>query len=410
MNVFYAVYVLLVFCIPLFLGYAFLRLWLRYTRSKFVAKQNYTLLELKLPKEITKSPAAMEIFFTALFQTGAASYLETYIDGKVRPSFSLELVSLEGKVHFYIYTRSAWKNIIETQIYAQYPNVEVHEVEDYTHIIDHGKEMVMWGTYFKKKKEDVYPIKTYIDYGLDENPKEEFKIDPFTSVLEYLGSLHQNEYGWIQIIIQAHKQEGWKEGRVLQGPSREWKEEVKAEVQKIRKETTESTDKEAKGRPNPTKAQQEVMMVLERNLAKFPFECCIRGIYIAHEDIFNNHLGISGLIGSFRQYSSDHLNSISLGWFTDHDDFGKDMVKLFGWISPFKNTMRRRRNRMEQHMLDAYKERGAFEPPFMDHHEPFIMTTEELATIFHFPGEVAGTPSFDRLPAKKADAPANLPI
>jgi hypothetical protein len=39
-----------------------------------------------------------------------------------------------------------------------------------------------------------------------------------------------------------------------------------------------------------------------------------------------------------------------------------------------------------------------------------ILNTEELATIFHFPGQVAGTPTLERVPSKKAEAPSNLPI
>jgi len=41
---------------------------------------------------------------------------------------------------------------------------------------------------------------------------------------------------------------------------------------------------------------------------------------------------------------------------------------------------------------------------------PFIMNTEELATIYHFPGEVSKTPSLSRISAKKAEPPTNLPI
>ncbi len=38
------------------------------------------------------------------------------------------------------------------------------------------------------------------------------------------------------------------------------------------------------------------------------------------------------------------------------------------------------------------------------------MTTEELATIFHIPGKVASTPTLARIPSKRSEAPANLPI
>jgi hypothetical protein len=59
-------------------------------------------------------------------------------------------------------------------------------------------------------------------------------------------------------------------------------------------------------------------------------------------------------------------------------------------------------------MLDAYKRRAYFYKPFKKSH--FVMNTEELATIYHFPGGVAATPTFSRIGSKKAEAPSNLPI
>ena len=63
-------------------------------------------------------------------------------------------------------------------------------------------------------------------------------------------------------------------------------------------------------------------------------------------------------------------------------------------------------------MLEAYKRRSFFNTPFKNfHNNPFILTTEEVATLFHFPSAmVAATPTLARLPSKKAEAPANLPI
>jgi hypothetical protein len=423
LPILYSIYILAAFFIPVFFLFAFVRVWLQYVRAHFILKNPGVLLELKLPKDITKSPAAMEVFFTALFQTGAASHLETYWSGKVRPVFSLEMVSIEGKVRFFIYCRKAFRNIVESQIYAQYPTVEIHEVPDYTDLVEHNQDnLVMWGTYFIKKEDQVYPIKTYVDYGMEAPIKEEYQIDPMTSVLEYLGSLREGEYAWIQILIRAHKSEGFQEGRFLQEKKEKWNKDVKAAIKKI-KEGSKSGDEEKGSFQRLTKAEQETITSMERNLSKFPFDCVIRAFYIAKEDIFNGNLGITGLIGSFRQYSSAHMNNIGLGWFTDHEDFGKDMLTLFGWFPPFRNMMRRRRDKMEQSMLQSYKDRVAFDSPFMPAHLPFIftkddpkkylpfvMTTEELATIFHFPGNVAATPTFDRILAKKAEAPSNLPI
>ena len=384
---------------PIAFGTIFVNLWMRYIRTEYIIKEGSVLLEIKLPKETMKSPLAMEIFFTSLYQTGSATYIDTYWKGKVRPWFSLELVSVEGKVKFFIWTVKKYRNLVESQLYAQYPNVEIQEAEDYMAWIHHPDpvNMPMWATYFKFTKKAVYPIKTYVDYGLLEDPKEEFKIDPMTSVLEFLGSMTKGEHIWIQIIIQAHRSLKLKDG-VLFAQS-DWKNEAREEIEKIREESViETKGSEFPGMPNPTKGQQNTIAALERSISKFPFETAIRGCYISTKEAFNP-ISITGLIGTFRQYSSnDDVNGFKLGWFTDFD-------------YPWQDFRRIRRTQDEKEMLEAFKLRSFFQPPFKNFHQtPLILNTEELATIFHLPGSVAATPSFERIPSKRVQAPANLPI
>src|SRR3989344_2730348 len=44
----------------------------------------------------------------------------------------LEIASIDGQVHFYIRTPSRIRGLIETQMYAQYPQSQVKVAEDYT--------------------------------------------------------------------------------------------------------------------------------------------------------------------------------------------------------------------------------------------------------------------------------------
>ncbi|MSU55345.1 MAG: hypothetical protein EXS46_02275 [Candidatus Taylorbacteria bacterium] len=385
---------------PLALGAMFIGGWMRYIRTDYINKAGSVLLEVRIPKETMKSPLAMELFFTSLFQTGSATYIQTYWNGNVRPWFSFEIVSTGGQIKFYIWSFKKFRNLIESQIYAQYPNVEIHESEDYMSWVPHEPDPVnipMWATYFKFSKASVYPIKTYVDYGLHEDPKEEFKIDPMTSVLEYLGSMRKGENVWIQILIQAHRGVKLKDGVLF--AKGDWKEKARHEIEKIREESVmEKEGSEFPGMPNPTKGQQNTIAAIEKSVSKFPFDACIRGCYIATKETFNN-IGITGLIGSFRQYSSnDDLNGFKLGWFTDYD-------------YPWQDFRRIRRTRAEKEMMEAFKLRSFFQPPFKNFEQvPIILNTEELATIFHFPGSVAATPSLERIASKRSQAPSNLPI
>jgi hypothetical protein len=418
---------------PFILFYTLFIIRFRWLQLKFVEAQKTCLLEIKLPKEITKSPAAMEIFFSYLSQSGAGGYAEAYLDGKTWPWFSCELVSIGGEVKFFIWCSQAkFKNIIEAQLYAQFPNIEIFEAkEDYTKYIPYDTEKyIMHGTQWALTQKDVFPIKTYIDYGLDKDQKDEYKIDPMTSVLEYLGSLKKGENVWIQILAQKYEAKGWKQGSIkvakdpkkanwflkicikLFGSSRSLSDEVKEEIEAIKaKAIVEIPGKEASFKmPNPTKGQQEVIAALERSATKTTFECMIRSIYIAEKASFTP-ISIGGMMGGMRQYGSANLNGFKPGFITDMSDNYKDIVKFFFpfWTKHMNKKIAKKKNKI----FHAYKLRSFFQGPYkyLGDKPPFILSTEELATIFHFPsGMVSQTPTLNRVPSKKSEAPANLPI
>lgn len=352
------------------------------------------MLEIRLPKEVNKTPLAMEIILTALHQAGKGDYLKTFIQGNVRPWFTFELVSIDGQVHFYVWTFPKFRRLIESQFYAQYPGVEIIEVEDYAVKVPLNPETrPLWGMAFKLTKDDAYPIKTYVDYGQDKTEKEEFKTDPMTSVLEFLGSVKRGDQVWIQILFQAHRSETLKDdARFSTFRRKDWKDDAKEEI-KAKIEELKSDDA---FRP-PTEGEKEVIAALQRSQSKFAFEVGIRGMYISQAGAFDP-LNITGLIGSFRQYSSNTLNGFRLAKATTFD-------------YPWQDFLGTRKAKNEKKILNAYKLRSFFQVPYRHlMTKPFILTTEEIATIFHLPGQVASTPTLVKAQSRKGEAPANLPI
>ncbi|OHA27163.1 MAG: hypothetical protein A3C06_03745 [Candidatus Taylorbacteria bacterium RIFCSPHIGHO2_02_FULL_46_13] len=379
--------------LPLLLGAIFTKVWLDYLRADFIFSQEYFLIEIKIPREIMKTPLAMETFLHALWQKPASTYIETFWLGKIQPWFSLELVSIGGHVKFYIWGQKKFKNIVEAQLYAQYPEVEVYEAEDYTDAVVHDlSRFFMWGTYFKLTEKDVYPIKTYVDYGLDnDNQEEETKVDPLTAVLEYLGSLKQGEQVWIQILIQGHQSRSIMQGHLF--PTKDWKKEALQEIANIRAGAAFGQT----GFPLMTKGQQDKISAIERSIGKYAFDTIFRAFYICPAGPPDPG-AIPGLIGSVKQYSSNVLNGFKLAWFVDFD-------------YPWMDFKRIRRTGMEKRMLRAYKLRSGFQLPYKNFHcKPFILSTEEVATIFHFPGSVAKTPTLSRIDSRRSEAPPNLPV
>ncbi|MBX4200013.1 hypothetical protein KW790_00920 [Candidatus Parcubacteria bacterium] len=387
------------FWIPMLFVMIAFDVWLTWKRREWIKTQGSVLLEIRLPREMTKSPAAMELFLSNLYNSAAGSLINVYIKGQVRVWYSLELVSIDGNVHFFLWCHKGLRNRTEAQLYAQFPNVEVHEVADYSLGVERNPEKLTFGWFsnFIPTKAEAYPIKTYIDYGLDKNPDEEFKIDPIVSVLEFLGSLKRGEQVWIQILIRAHAKEGLKLGRIFVKP--DWKGGVEKEIKEILKKglLKPAEDKTLDSTKHLSQGQRDVIVAIERNAGKTAFDTMIRATYFAEKEAFNP-TNIGGLIGSISQFGSPSLNG-----FRPQGNIASE----YPWQDPFG----RDRKESELKYLEAYKRRAFFERPFKNYKsKPFVMSVEELATIYHFPGEVAATPTLSRIPSKKAEAPSNLPI
>ncbi len=393
---------------PFVLGSIFYHMWVHYVQAKWRLNLKWVLLEIKLPKEIHKTPLAMEIALGALYQTGNESvWWDTKILGKQRDWFSLEMVSIEGDVKFFIRTGERNKNVIEAQLYAQYPDIEIFEVPDYTRYVDYqigGGDYEMISEEFKLDMPDAYPIKTYVDFGLDkEGVKEEFKIDPITSIIEYLGAIGKGEQIWIQIIVRAarkgryHKKDGT------------WQDDGRDLIKKLAgRDKKDEDDKFQMMRM--TKGEQEVIAAIERSVNKLGFDAGARAIYIAKKEKFS-FTQINAMKGIFRAFDSKNLNSFTLRDQTFGFDFPwQKYISFHDWfIFPqitFNKTYFMDKNKMEH--FEAYKHRSWFYLPRKL--KPFILTVEELATIFHFPGGVAQTPTFGRIPSRKGEAPVDLPM
>ena len=395
------------------LGILFWELWPRYTFQKFYLNMKYTLLELKLPRDLYKSPLAMETVLTAIHNTADGTTYGRLWRGEVRPWYSLEIVSVEGKIKFYIWTESARVSNLKSALYSQYPGIEIHEAQDYTKDVQWDPQnWKIWASEFEftKKTKDkklihVYPIKTYVDFGMDKDPKEEYKVDPLTHILEWMGSLRPNEQAWFQFVVQAHIDNQRKPDSLWSRKHDEFKAQFKKVINELmlrdpETKTTKFDDDDMEksfNQPRLTRGETDVINAVERKASKLLFDVVPRTLYIAQKKVFDTPFGIGGCISSMKQFNHEHMNGFKPG--------GKMMPGGFdyGW-QDYQNV---RRSYYSKRVLMVYRRRAGFYKPFRSKH--VILNTEELATIFHMPGQVAQTPTLTRIPSKKAEAPSNLP-
>jgi len=372
-------------------------MWKRYVRAYYLSTVEWVIIEIKLPPELSKSPQAMEVMFSMFHQTSDKKWYDRWWKGYVRTWFSLELVSLEGHVHFFIRMERRFLKAILPYIYSQFPNVQISEVEDYVNFVNYraNSEWDIFGTEFLLTKPDPYPIKTYMDYGLDKDVRDDTtRVDPITPVIEYLGSIGKDEQIWIQILIMASKPRYKVKGKWFKKQT--WHDEGTALVKKLREaEKTPGQEGVILYMRNKmlSPGEEQIVKSIERGIGKLGFDCGIRSIYLAKKNAFDGARK-PGLVHSFRQYNTTDMNGFRPNRTTDFD---------YPW-QDFKNI---RLNLKKHFMFRAYKARSYFYQPYV--RKPFALSTEELATIYHFPGAVSETPTFHRVPSKTGKAPSNLP-
>ncbi len=411
------------------------KVWVHYVQQDFISGIEFVVLEIIPPRDVERSPKAMELFITnALFHWSEKGGKEEYWQGAVWFWFSLEIVSLDGQVHFYVRTPSRIWTLIETQMYAQYPQSQVKVVEDYTLAIPEisaKSEWNGWGCEFKLTKPEAFPIKTYIDYGLDENPKEEYKVDPISPLIEFFGSLQKGEQAWIQFVITPSKKTYHTPGTWF--GKHDWVKESRLTIFKLLEPYTNVREIEnhpgtfAKEVRSP-KFMDNTVTAMNLKTSKLGFETGVRTMYIARKEVFpvghrtNNSRNIRLIL---RQYAKPDCNE----FFRINSAQGD---RYSGIFTASKETVMMLANRM----LHEYRERAFFHLPLRHHifsqshwrwpipsvfeiggifkayvhHETFVLNSEELATLWHFPGQILKVPTLTRIESKEASPPPNLPV
>ncbi len=400
--------------------------WVHYIQQDFISGIDFVLLEIIPPRDVLRSPKAMELFITnALYHFSYKGGRESYWQGAVWFWFSLEIASIDGQVHFYIRTPTRVRGLIETQMYAQYPQAQIKEVPDYTLAVDEITKKSAWngwGCEFKLQKPEAFPLKTYVDFGLDKDPKEEFKVDPISPVVELFGSLQKGEQMWMQIVITPSKKTWHTHGTWFN--HHDWVKESEIEIKDLLMPyARENEKKSAPGNftlefrtPDFLKAAIDGM---NKKIAKVGFDAGVRVFYTAKKEVYNQN-NRRNLRLIFRQYARPDCNQLERHNSTQGDAFGgiflippktimvlaDRMLKEFRERSFFHESLRQKI--LSKHTI-PWPFNIMFWPAYF-HMDTFVLNAEELATMWHFPGQILKVPTLERIESKEAAPPTNLPI
>jgi hypothetical protein len=373
----------------------------------------------------------MEAFFNAFWTSydAPSDWRATFFEGKITVTTSFEIVSLEGVPHFYIRTPEMTRPLLESTLYAQYPDVELVEVPDYVATVPQdipNKDWDLWGCDFAMTKPYVYPIKTYSEFWEEkpDMPDEIKRLDPLSNILELFSSIGKGEYMWFQLNAQPVAPDP-KEVDFKKAAQREidlLMKRVKPDDKKknsfwdefimgiwnafwwlvlpewIRPGTMTAKKEEKKEELFPgamllSPGEKDVIAAIERKASKISYRCGLRYMYVGRRDVFNSSAKAYG--PSFTaQFGSHSTNS----------------------LKPFKTTITKiqqpdilRQSRLfirKRDLFWKYRDRDIVSAV-----PTVLLNSEELATIYHFPGfEVAPVPALGRIGVKKVAPPTTLPV
>src|SRR3989344_4807820 len=307
-----------------------------------------TLIQVALPRDNeVKIDAAEQLFssFASLYKSGKIPFLTT------QPSISFEIVGMPGDIRFYVSTPNKYKDFVEKQINGAYPDADIKEVTEKTSL----KEGFVVGNDYNIFGENAKVA--FAQLILKKSNYEPIKVykdlptDPLSTITSVLAKMTEGEGAAIQMLISPADSKWKKLGRNFLSKTK--KEEANPETAKY-----SADPKELEG--------------IENKIGKPGFNTVVRVV----------------VSSSTKESAEAHLNNIVNGF------------SQFSGLNSFtKSSIRRKKSFMDDFVYRYPPRRGA----------PSILTSEELATIYHFPNKSVATPHIFWITSKRAPAAAHIP-
>lgn len=405
----------------LFVFIAFLRwgLWpeyMKWVQGKYYDTIKFVLFAVDVPKDNEQPIKSMEKFFVHLLGAhGSVTKWEKYIEGKFQLSLYIELISIDGHIQFLIRTPEKFRDMVEAGIYAQYPDAEVTEVEDYVDAVPKtfpDDEWDMWGVEFGLDSDTYYPLKVEMDF---EHSLSATYVDPMAGLLEAMSKIGKGEQIWLQWIIKPLGHDWAKDAQEIIDKAKGQSASKDSLISKLLGKAADTatftfnesigvmTDTTLGGEAaeegptlNPlltmTPGERDKLKALETKVSKLAFDVKMRLLYVAKKEVYNNVRGVNSIIGALKQW-----NTVGIQGF-------KPMLKETG-TRAFYFAVPYRIMRRKNIIMGAYRARSGVTGT-----SPFKLNVEELASIWHFPNIYVKTPFVKAVEGKKAEAPVSLPF
>jgi hypothetical protein len=359
--------------------------------TKWLARSSYfenTIFLVRLPKEkpgdekkeftvqeLREEIAKGETIFASIGGLRAQRGFWPWLLGR-NDHFSFEVVANEKMISFYVIAPKAMGRYLEQQVNAHYPEAVIEEVEDYN--IFHPRGQVLAG-YLKTRRSFILPLKTY----------QKQEADPMNSVINVMSKLEENEGLAIQYVVRSAKA-GWhRQGKQVISKIHQGKTVAEAlqtnkigqtfslisDMVKAAKPPTPDPNKQLQQPYRPTAMEEEMLKGIEEKNSKAGLDVNLR-IIVSAVDKGKAQVYLDNLANAFSQYN------------------------YYEYGNSFRNkiTLKQQKKLINDFIYRRF-----------DASINFLLNTEELASLYHFPLKTAETPNILWLTAKHAPAPTNIP-
>lgn len=356
------------------LGYA---IYQNKRKIKWINETESILLKIEVPKDNEKKELSAEQMFAALHGI-LRPKSELRKEGSLQEHISFEIVAAAKTIQFYVWTPKHLKDFVESQIYAQYPSVQIKEgAEDYTKA-DEG-EGIIYGTELHLSKDEVVPIRTFTS----------FEVDPLAGITAVLAKLDgAGEQAWIQVLSRPTDDSWHEKGKkyiadVKSGKQSSWGKgvmkltlDIPGYIGKNFLQALHTPPGSVVAKPEAkaeiSTGQQAIVKAVEEKGNKLGYEVKIRVLYRGTDETQAKHR-MQAIIGGFKQFNTTNLNGFATTKYYNSEDFIEDYrARLF-------------------------------------HDSGFILNIEELASLYHLPHKSVETPNMVWTTSKTSEPPFNLP-
>ncbi len=383
----------------------------RINRVRRKYREKYTVLQVRVSKENETGPIVAENIFSTLHGIQKKFSLWERIKGYSCDHVSFEIASIGRSIKFHVAFPEKLRNLVEGQIYAQYPDVEIEDCPDYSSVEAVRKNASnAFGVDLKFIDSDVYPIKRYPQF---EDKLTRVAVDPLSSITSSLVKFDDVEdQAWVQIIVSPLS-DRWR--IVFTKCVRILKKGILGNVESFRKayskafvtrklwpkivffpvyfvfwiqgllitarvkadisaaNTALHTSEDIEELTSKTHERESTMDAAMDKVVRLLYKVNIRVVYIPkNKNAQKARVKLREVAGSFKQFNIPSLNGFEIKDFTEGPQ-----------------------------VLNAYRKRLI--------RDGIVLNNEELATIWHLPNISVQTPTIYWVKSKKLEPPLDLP-